>query len=194
MFLRDWCPWKRPSGKQASHANSTVTGVHDLDAYLHSQLVLAVRVPLCCAQHCVLFADMFASFPWSRSCSFTSCAHYIHNLPLDCNLDPQALTLALTLMAPHATLIFKIFLSPLDPKASILRSQLRTFFPGPDAGEGPDDEWAEFDDVEVVAVDVDGPPTTGSASSPAAGFDAFGRRGGVWVRKPRSSRKGSGGE
>ncbi|GMK59928.1 hypothetical protein CspeluHIS016_0901450 [Cutaneotrichosporon spelunceum] len=123
-----------------------VTGVHDLDAYLHSQLILA------------------------------------------------ALTLALTLMAPHATLIFKIFLSPLDPKASVLRSQLRVFFPGPEAGEcGPDDEWAEFDDVELETIETgDAMLSTGSASSPTSGFDAFGRRGGVWVRKPRSSRKGSG--
>ncbi|BEJ12474.1 hypothetical protein CspHIS471_0209340 [Cutaneotrichosporon sp. HIS471] len=122
-----------------------VTGVHDLDAYLHSQLILA------------------------------------------------ALTLALTLMAPHATLIFKIFLSPLDPKASVLRSQLRAFFPGPEAGEcGPYDEWAEFDDVEVEAIETSNALSAGSASSPASGFDAFGRRGGVWVRKPRSSRKGSG--
>ncbi|CAK9785555.1 kinase-like protein [Cutaneotrichosporon oleaginosum] len=122
-----------------------VTGVHDLDAYLHSQLILA------------------------------------------------ALTLALTLMAPHATLIFKIFLSPLDPKASVLRSQLRAFFPGPEAGEGgPDDEWAEFDDVELEAIETENVPSAGSSSSPASGFDAFGRRGGVWVRKPRSSRKGSG--
>lgn len=97
-------------------------------------------------------------------------------------------------MAPHATLIFKIFLSPLDPKASVLRSQLRAFFPSPEAGEGgPDDEWAEFDDVEVEAIETGDAPSTGSASSPASGFDAFGRRGGVWVRKPRSSRKGSGG-
>ncbi|KAK4686835.1 tRNA (cytidine32/guanosine34-2'-O)-methyltransferase, partial [Tremellales sp. Uapishka_1] len=110
-----------------------VTGVHDLDAYLHSQLLLA------------------------------------------------ALTLSLTLLAPHATLIFKIFLSPLDPKAALLRSQLRSFFPTPPSSSesGRDaEDYKEFDDVEQAE---DGHRVEGS-----------GRRGGVWVRKPRSSRQGSG--
>lgn len=84
---------------------------------------------------------------------------------------PQALTLSLTLMAPHATLIFKIFLSPLDPQAAMLRSQLATFFPGPPPGHDVDEDG-----------DTVGKP----------GYDRMGRRGGVWVRKPRSSRKGSG--
>lgn len=84
----------------------------------------------------------------------------------------QALTLSLTLMAPHATLIFKIFLSPLDPQAAILRSQLSTFFPGPPPGQ----------DIDEDEDDMAGKP----------GYDRIGRRGGVWVRKPRSSRKGSG--
>ncbi|RXK40771.1 CAMK protein kinase [Tremella mesenterica] len=126
-----------------------VTGVHDLDAYLHSQLLLA------------------------------------------------ALTLSLTLLAPHSTLIFKIFLSPLDPQGAMLRSQLQPFFPGP-----PTDQfYDEFDDQSTVAEDlipmenvasqtIDDKP--GEPSSPEAGFDLLGRRGGVWVRKPRSSRKGSG--
>lgn len=75
-------------------------------------------------------------------------------------------------MAPHATLIFKIFLSPLDPQAAILRSQLSTFFPGPPPGQ----------DIDEDEDDMAGKP----------GYDRIGRRGGVWVRKPRSSRKGSG--
>lgn len=139
---------------------------------------------------------MFRLFPSTCLLLLSFIAHpLVHHSTTGLIFDPQALTLALTLMAPHATLIFKIFLSPLDPKASVLRSQLRTFFPGPDSGQdSPDDEWAEFDDVEVEAIDIDHPPPTGSSSSPSSGFDAFGRRGGVWVRKPRSSRKGSGGE
>ncbi|ORY34243.1 kinase-like domain-containing protein [Naematelia encephala] len=138
--------WYRPlpSSPLASAHPLTVTGVHDLDAYLHSQLLLA------------------------------------------------ALTLALTLLAPRATLIFKIFLSPLDPKAAMLRSQLRTFFPGPSSDAG--DAFAEFDDNEADSMsgmdrraERDGKTGNGSV-----GYDTLGRRGGVWVRKPRSSRKGSG--
>ena len=98
-------------------------------------------------------------------------------------------------MAPSATLIFKIFLSPLDPTASVLRSQLRAFFPGPAPGEsaqgGGDFEEFDGDSENVAEPDV---PSSASASTTAPGYDAFGRRGGVWVRKPRSSRKGSGGE
>ncbi|WVN89228.1 uncharacterized protein L203_104446 [Cryptococcus depauperatus CBS 7841] len=107
-----------------------VTGVHDLDAYLHSQLLLA------------------------------------------------ALTLSLTLLSPGATLIFKIFLSPLDPKAEFLASQLRCFFPGspPTRDESP--VFSEFNVIEDV-------------EEKRQGVDQQGRRGGVWVRKPRSSRGGS---
>ncbi|WWD22524.1 hypothetical protein CI109_107017 [Kwoniella shandongensis] len=124
-----------------------VTGVHDLDAYLHSQLLLA------------------------------------------------ALTLSLTLLAPHSTLIFKIFLSPLDPKAALLCSQLRSFFPGPSDSNGTDyDEFEERDEEQHEDdMDVDGRPELGgSGQGGKDGFDLCGRRGGVWVRKPRSSRKGSG--
>ncbi|ODN88098.1 CAMK protein kinase [Cryptococcus wingfieldii CBS 7118] len=119
-----------------------VTGVHDLDAYLHSQLLLA------------------------------------------------ALTLSLTLLAPHATLIFKIFLSPLDPKAEFLASQLRCFFPGPSlSSEQPDEvigEFGEFDEEGETGA------APGVRRKGVEGYDLEGRRGGVWVRKPRSSRQGSG--
>ncbi|WWC58150.1 uncharacterized protein I303_100685 [Kwoniella dejecticola CBS 10117] len=123
-----------------------VTGVHDLDAYLHSQLLLA------------------------------------------------ALTLSLTLLAPHSTLIFKIFLSPLDPQAALLASQLRCFFPGP---KGSDDTYEEFDvpdetNAEAADGDTREPMDATSSQAGQEGYDTRGRRGGVWVRKPRSSRKGSG--
>ncbi|WRT63822.1 uncharacterized protein IL334_000747 [Kwoniella shivajii] len=121
-----------------------VTGVHDLDAYLHSQLLLA------------------------------------------------AITLSLTLLAPHSTLIFKIFLSPLDPQASLLASQLKCFFPGPMTSEVT---YKEFDlsaeEEESMEVEIQEDETrTGNVGK--AGYDMRGRRGGVWVRKPRSSRAGSG--
>ncbi|WVQ93557.1 hypothetical protein IAU59_000632 [Kwoniella sp. CBS 9459] len=129
-----------------------VTGVHDLDAYLHSQLLLA------------------------------------------------AITLSLTLLAPHGTLIFKIFLSPLDPQAALLASQLRCFFPSPPASAAHDISFQEFDSTEEGRPDDDQGISTGASASTdyesanigKEGYDALGRRGGVWVRKPRSSRKGSG--
>ncbi|WVF65927.1 hypothetical protein IAT40_000665 [Kwoniella sp. CBS 6097] len=129
-----------------------VTGVHDLDAYLHSQLLLA------------------------------------------------AITLSLTLLAPHGTLIFKIFLSPLDPQAALLASQLRCFFPAPPATSSEEVSFEEFDSQEEQAADAsrDVPSAkSGDSGGQKAnigkeGYDALGRRGGVWVRKPRSSRKGSG--
>lgn len=106
--------------------------------------------------------------------------------------DQQALTLALTLMAPQATLIFKIFLSPFDPHAAMLRSQLRLFFPGPSSIEEEADGFREFDD----AADEGGylEDKLEQSRIGAQGFDTKGRRGGVWVRKPRSSRPGSGGK
>lgn len=106
-------------------------------------------------------------------------------------------------MAPGATLIFKIFLSPLDPKASVLRSQLRTFFRSPptDGAAGTlsatsdPEPYAEFDQDSGTEIDhIDYAVSEPVNPSPkGAGFDNFGRPGGVWVRKPRSSRKGSGG-
>ncbi|WWC85840.1 uncharacterized protein L201_000707 [Kwoniella dendrophila CBS 6074] len=123
-----------------------VTGVHDLDAYLHSQLLLA------------------------------------------------AITLSLTLLAPHSTLIFKIFLSPLDPQAALLASQLRCFFFGPSSTEA---QYNEFDLPEEVSSDMldkleEQVNNVNKANIGKDGYDLHGRRGGVWVRKPRSSRKGSG--
>lgn len=94
----------------------------------------------------------------------------------------QAFTLALTLMAPHATLIFKIFLSPMDPKGEMLRSQMRPFFTAPPA----------------LPLAQSGEASGSGSCQPAdmpgqVGFDLQDRRGGVWVRKPRSSRQGSSG-
>ncbi|KAH8087058.1 FtsJ-like methyltransferase-domain-containing protein [Filobasidium floriforme] len=106
-----------------------VTGVHDLDAYLHAQLLLA------------------------------------------------ALTLALPLLAPGATLIFKIFLSPSDPTGEILISQLEPFFSYPQKGD------------ELIDDTLGNPYEEGGCE--VKGYDRYGRRGGVWVRKPRSSRAGS---
>ena len=71
--------------------------------------------------------------------------------------------MSLTLLAPHATLIFKIFLSPLDPHAAMLKAQLRPFFIAPD--------------------DIDPTDSSSSQTGEKAGFDLEGRRGGVWVRK-----------
>lgn len=123
-----------------------VTGVHDLDAYLHSQLLLA------------------------------------------------ALTLSLTLMAPGATLVFKIFLSPLDPRAQFLASQLTCFFSSPlpeDDGEDAFGQYEEFDEsVGDTGRQDDKEEKTNQGRE---GYDPQGRRGGVWVRKPRSSRQGSAG-
>ncbi|OXG37176.1 tRNA (cytidine32/guanosine34-2'-O)-methyltransferase [Cryptococcus neoformans Bt15] len=123
-----------------------VTGVHDLDAYLHSQLLLA------------------------------------------------ALTLSLTLMAPGATLIFKIFLSPLDPHAEFLASQLRCFFssPFPEDNDEEENEFGQYGEFEEEAESA-GQEGEGEKKRNVGkqGYDPQGRRGGVWVRKPRSSRQGS---
>lgn len=125
-----------------------MTGVHDLDAYLHSQLLLA------------------------------------------------ALTLSLTLMAPGATLIFKIFLSPLDPHAEFLASQLRCFFSSP-FPEDNDEEEKEFGQYGEFEEEVESAGQEGEGEKRRnvgkQGYDPQGRRGGVWVRKPRSSRQGSAG-
>lgn len=125
-----------------------MTGVHDLDAYLHSQLLLA------------------------------------------------ALTLSLTLMAPGATLIFKIFLSPLDPHAEFLASQLRCFFssPFPEDNDEEENEFGQYGEFEEEAESA-GQEGEGEKKRNVGkqGYDPQGRRGGVWVRKPRSSRQGSAG-
>jgi len=129
-----------------------VTGVHDLDAYLHAQLLLAVRTVM--VQPLVLLADI--------------------------DFWTQALTLALPLLAPGATLIFKIFLSPSDPTGEILISQLEPFFSFPQDGD------------ELIDDTLGNPYDEGGCE--VKGYDRYGRRGGVWVRKPRSSRAGSAGE
>jgi len=95
-------------------------------------------------------------------------------------------------MAPQATLIFKIFLSPLDPHAGMLRSQLRLFFPGPLSIDEEHSGFQEFDNdpIEGSCHELE----LEKSRIGKQGFDMRGRRGGVWVRKPRSSRQGSGGE
>lgn len=95
--------------------------------------------------------------------------------------------MSLTLLAPHATLIFKIFLSPLDPQASMLKSQLEVFFASPPNMDG---DYKEFDEENEVG---ESGRIQDKSHIGKPGFDQRGRRGGVWVRKPRSSRKGSGG-
>lgn len=130
------------------------------------------------------------ALPAAPCCTSTHC----FSADTDTVFIYQATTLALTLMAPHATLVFKIFLSPLDPTAAVLRSQLSTFFAGPEPGEiDGHPEIAEFDDSAMLN-GHERSDSAASASTAVPGFDAFGRRGGVWVRKPRSSRQGSGGE
>lgn len=129
-----------------SNKKFAVTGVHDLDAYLHSQLLLA------------------------------------------------ALTLSLTLMAPRATLVFKIFLSPLDPRAEFLASQLRCFFasPLPEDDEDASGQYEEFDESGNTE-QQHMKKKKEKRNEGKEGYDPQGRRGGVWVRKPRSSRQGSAG-
>lgn len=128
-----------------------VTGVHDLDAYLHSQLLLA------------------------------------------------ALTLSLTLMAPGATLIFKIFLSPLDPRAEFLASQLRCFFSSPLPEDDEEHAFGQYGEFDESVGDTEQQENKkeekekGKRNEGKEGYDPQGRRGGVWVRKPRSSRQGSAG-
>lgn len=95
----------------------------------------------------------------------------------------QALTLALPLMSPHATLIFKIFLSPSDPQGHILASQMSPFFLSPNPAAG-----------DTILDETEGNPYEAEGGCELRGYDRFGRRGGVWVRKPRSSRSGSAGE
>lgn len=110
-----------------------VTGVHDLDAYLHHQLLMA------------------------------------------------AFTLTLAILAKGGTAVYKVFLSPLDPRGEKLREGVKVFF----RAEEDEGEWfEEYDDEEEAEGEVRSGPEV----------DQMGRRGGVWIRKPRSSRKGSGGK
>jgi tRNA (cytidine32/guanosine34-2'-O)-methyltransferase len=101
---------------------------------------------------------------------------------------PQAFTLALPLLAPKGTLIFKVFLSPLDPQGSIMISQLEPFFAIPQADQKPD-----VDVAGLLSVDEAMAQRFKQGDCDVDGYDAYGRRGGVWVRKPRSSRPGSAG-
>lgn len=105
-----------------------VTGVHDLDAYLHYQLLLA------------------------------------------------AITLTLTILRKGGTAVYKVFLSPMDPKGEMLRSQLAPLFG--DAGE-------------EVLLDLD---AAESRDAPYGAAEDERRQKGVWICKPRSSRAGSGGK
>lgn len=127
-----------------------MTGVHDLDAYLHAQLLLA------------------------------------------------AITLTLTILERGGTAVYKVFLSPMDPRGEMLRSQLRGLFGG-EGGEGgeveidmsedelPRESGEEGGDVDM---DVDAQEDTARQSH----TEDTRRKNGVWMCKPRSSRQGSGGE
>lgn len=98
-------------------------------------------------------------------------------------------------MAPQATLVFKIFLSPLDPHASMLRSQLQLFFPCPLTVDNEmDNPFCRAQQAERAGKDVRVEDTWEEKFIGKQGYDMRGRRGGVWVRKPRSSRPGSAGE
>ncbi len=88
----------------------------------------------------------------------------------------QAFTLSIPLLAPSSTLVFKFFTSPLDPHGSRLVSSLRGFFESPTISQG--------------AIDL---PGSLEGKCEVQGYDRFGRMGGVWVSKPRSSRSGSAG-
>jgi len=73
----------------------------------------------------------------------------------------------------------------------MLRSQLELFFQAPSASSRPASPARDYDEVD----EIEGETAAESSTMPQkVGFDKQGRVGGVWVRKPRSSRKGSGGE
>lgn len=74
----------------------------------------------------------------------------------------------------------------------MLRSQLHQFFPGPSTIPDRDDGYAESDDEADEAVRID--DVWEKARIGQRGYDMRGRRGGVWIRKPRSSRPGSAGQ
>jgi tRNA (cytidine32/guanosine34-2'-O)-methyltransferase len=118
-----------------------------------------------------------------------------------------------------------IFLSPMDPRAEMLRSQLQLFFPDvrppthdAESSDTPSPRrYEEFDedvtirgdrsssrqtgspcchpgDTDVREVHADLNPDRGTRGVADPEVFETPTRGGVWVRKPRSSRKGSGGE
>lgn len=74
----------------------------------------------------------------------------------------------------------------------MLRSQLRLFFPGPSSIEEETDGFREYDDEIAEGECLE--DKLEQSRIGVQGFDTKGRRGGVWVRKPRSSRPGSGGK
>jgi tRNA (cytidine32/guanosine34-2'-O)-methyltransferase len=108
-----------------------VTGVHDLDAYLHYQLLLA------------------------------------------------AITLTLTILRKGGTAVYKVFLSPMDPKGEMLKSQVAPLFGG------------LMGDLEV---DMGGEGGASDVDRVYGRVEDERRQHGVWMCKPRSSRAGSGGE
>lgn len=112
-----------------------VTGVHDLDGYLHGELLAA------------------------------------------------AFALGVPLALPGATMIFKVFLSPMDPHGDIMASQFAPFFQCPESTRGA----VNGED----AVDRTLAKTHAAGGCDVPGYDPYGRPGGVWIRKPRSSRAGS---
>lgn len=103
-------------------------------------------------------------------------------------LAVQAFTLALPLLAPKGTLIFKVFLSPSDPKGEIMVSQLQPFFAVP-----PPDQKIDIPLGDLLFVDEAVSQHYRDGGCELEGYDTYGRRGGVWIRKPRSSRPGSAG-
>lgn len=115
-----------------------VTGVHDLDGYLHGELLAA------------------------------------------------AFALGVPLAQPGATMIFKVFLSPMDPRGDIMASQFAPFFECPQSKQGV----VNGEDV----VDRTLAKKYADGGCQVQGYDQYGRPGGVWIRKPRSSRAGSAGE
>ncbi|KIR25985.1 CAMK protein kinase [Cryptococcus deuterogattii LA55] len=100
-------------------------------------------------------------------------------------------------MAPGATLIFKIFLSPLDPRAEFLASQLRCFFSSPLPEDDEEHAFGQYGEFDESVGDTEQQENKkeekekGKRNEGKEGYDPQGRRGGVWVRKPRSSRQGS---
>ena len=118
-----------------------VTGVHDLDAYLHYQLLLA------------------------------------------------AITLTLTILRKGGTAVYKVFLSPMDPKGEMLKSQVAPLFGGLMRD-------LELDLVEECAPEeMAGEIEQGEKERTGYGqIEDERRQHGVWMCKPRSSRAGSGGE
>ena len=76
----------------------------------------------------------------------------------------------------------------------MLRSQLELFFSAPVVCPSSDEKPRGYDDFDDVDREMQAESSAMARNKGKVGFDSEGRRGGVWVRKPRSSRKGSGGE